>query len=91
METRIVKVNHKEPVRWAELTDEQKARHNMFAKYLITYCSQNIGITIGWEDIDNQIPHLYGFVFNNYNANHQNTQMVFDERGVTCVRIRRTK
>ena len=91
METRKVKVNHDNPVKFRDLTEDQKMRHNIFAKYLVMYCTQNIGTTIRWEDIDNHIPHLYGFVFDNYNANHQNTQMIFDDNGVTCVRIRRTK
>lgn len=91
METRIVKVNHKEPVRWTELTDEQKVRHNCFAATLIAYCCNSIGEIIPWTQIDQYIPHLYSFVFEEYNTAHQDTKMVFDTLGVSCIRVRRTK
>lgn len=85
--TRQVRINHNEPVRYSDLAQEQKTRHNIVANYLIQYCSSHIGETVSWESIDNQIPHLYSFAINGYNSSHQNTQIVFDDNGVTCVRV----
>ena len=89
--TRQVKVNHKEPVRFSELSEEQKTIHNMFAAKLVAYCSSHIGELIPWTDIDMYVPHLYGFIFENYNSCHQKTRMMFNEKGVMCVRMRNVK
>ena len=89
--TRQVKVDHQNPVRFSELSEEQKTKHNMFAATLVAYCSSHICELIPWADIDRYVPHIYGFIFENYNACHQKTQMVFNEKGVMCIKVRQVK
>lgn len=84
---RSVIIDHNNPTRWSDLSEEQKTRHNIVVNYLIQYCSSHIGETVSWESIDKQIPHLYSFAVNGYNASYQNTQIVFDDNGVTCIRM----
>lgn len=91
MTVRQVKVDHQNPVRFSELSEDQKTKHNMFAATLLAYCSQNPGELIPWTEIDKYVPHVYGFVFENYNSSHQKTQMVFNEKGVMCVKVRAVK
>ena len=91
MTVRQVKVDHQNQVRFSELSEEQKTKHDMFAARLIAYCSQNIGELIPWTDIYKYVPHVYGFVFENYNSCHQKTQMVSNEKGVMCIKVRQVK
>lgn len=84
-EIRKVKVDHNSPANWASLTADQKQRHNIIANYVLAYCDQNRNEYLMWDSIDRQIPHIYSWVFNAYNASHQNSQVIYDEVGVKIV------
>lgn len=87
MKTRRVRVDHQNPIKWSELTEDQKQRHNIIANYVVKYCSQNIGEYVTWESLDKQLsyPHIYSWIFDNYNNSHQNTEMIWDNTGIMIV------
>lgn len=88
---RRVRIDHQNVRPFKELTTEQKQRHNVIARYMIQFCLQNIGEYLLWSSIDSQVPHIYSWVFDDYNSSHQNTKIIWDKVGVKIVKIRRVK
>lgn len=86
MENRRIKIDHENPPKWGSLSTDQKRRHNIFCSYLIQWCENNKDEYVPWLDIDENIPHIYSWIFDSYNNSHQKTKIIYDKVGVKIIK-----
>lgn len=70
--------------RWNDLTEEQKLENTEKTDILFSFCENNPGVTVTFEQMNNiGLSHLYKFKVDKYNeiSNHE---MIVDDMGCRC-------
>lgn len=76
-------LNHKEPPRWEELSQESKDKLLVLKNATIQYLVMNPYKKVSWETLNKSgLWHWYNWFSNDYNYSHQWSKIQWDDEGI---------